>query len=179
MRSNIKTITSITLKTIGRDRNHFSGFTSQFDLPVKRTLIPRLFQNGTVITHHFWEPLRKPTKIKIKAKVWLLSTGIALLGQFPSPEAAPWEGPLHPSLILALSSRTLHWCMLIRSAKGVQFFQIRVLPYLFAWMRQCLPLPTIIIVRSLKESFFLFVIFISFRRKQLLKLWEIQKQSYR
>lgn len=108
------------------------------------------------ITHHFWEPLRRPTKIKIKAKAWLLSTGIALLGQFRSPEAAPWEGPLYPSLILALSSGTLHWCMLIRSAKGILFFQIGVLAYLFAWMRQCLPLPTIIIVRSPKESFFSF-----------------------
>lgn len=74
------------------------------------------------------------------------------------------------SLILALSAGTPRW--------GVLSFKIGVLPYLFAWMRLCLCLPTIIILRSLKESYF-FVIFISFCSKQLLKLWEIPKQNYR
>lgn len=88
----------------------------------------------------------------------LLSTVIDLLSQYSSPEADPGEGPRGAApplpLILDLSSGTQRWCALIKTAKEILFFKRGVLPYLFFWMRRCLPLPTIINVRSLKESFF-------------------------
>jgi len=70
----VKSVTLLLWKqdvTNHKYHNSALGFISHLDLLVIPTPIP---SNNNIVTHHFEEPMRKPTKTKTKAIALLLST---------------------------------------------------------------------------------------------------------